>query len=145
VWVLTFDFQYEIGDFKDIVADNLSRPEPVPYIYIDPAEARAKVRVLEAMLVDKRVPEAAMEKYLRFYELGDTAVPLNQAVYNPRGPGTRRAIVMTPEIQFNYYIELNVEQTSRMVDKFQSLMAGTKAQHLREVLGSVPAEGRQDV
>ena len=122
VWVLTFDFQYETGDFKDIVAENLRRDEPVRYVYIYPKAARSKVHVLRAMLQDRGISPGTIARHVQLYELVDAVVPLNEAIYNPKSAtGRTRAIMMTPEVEFSYYVELNADQTGRMIEKFEQL------------------------
>ena len=134
VWVLTFDFRYELYDFKDIVISNLQKGKRYTYIY--PSDARNRVYHLKGILDEAGIAEEVVNEKIDFYELDKRIVPLNEAIYNPNPKAGKkmRAIIMTPEFEFEYYIELNPEQTSRMIDKFRSLMSDAKKMNLSQIL-----------
>ncbi len=132
VWVLAFDFRYELYDFKEIVISNLKKKKR--YVYIYPRDARNRLHHFKGILDEAEIPEETINECIEFFELDKRIVPLNEAIYNPRSKKRTRAILMTPEIEFEYYIELNPEQTSRMIEKFQSLMGDGQKMTLSQIL-----------
>ncbi len=124
VWVLAFDFRYEVNEFSDIVIENLLKGKR--YTYIFPPHLRHHLRQLLMLWRNANITDIIIGTQVRFIELSNDIVPLNEAIYNPAPDGEKqritKAIIMTPEVELEYFIELNLEQTGRMVEKFLNLM-----------------------